>query len=111
MHPATCRAGDGSRFVRIVSTLVTAVPSGSYLVLAHPASDIRPAKMAEMTKRVNARMSGPGATMRDRAAITRFFDGLELLEPGVVQPQQWRPGPDIIGPSPVTAWCGVAQKR
>ncbi len=111
MHPATCRAGDGSRFVRIVSTLVTAVPSGSYLVLAHPASDIRPAKMAEMTKHVNARMSGPGATMRDRAAITRFFAGLELLDPGVVQPQQWRSGADITGPSQVTAWCGVARKR
>ncbi len=95
----------------IVSTLVTALPPGSYLVLAHPASDIRPAKMAEMTKRVNERMSGPRATMRDRAAITRFFDGLELLEPGVVQPQQWRPEPDVIGPSQVTAWCGVAQKR
>jgi hypothetical protein len=46
-----------------------------------------------MTRRVNERMSGPRATMRDRAAITRFFDGLELLEPGVVQPQQWRPDP------------------
>ncbi len=95
----------------IVSTLVNALPSGSYLVLAHPASDIRPEKMAEMTKRVNQRMSGPGATMRDRAAITRFFDGLELLEPGVVQPQQWRPEPGVINPSQVTAWCGVGQKR
>jgi len=94
----------------IVSTLVTDLPPGSYLVLAHPASDIRPAKMAEMTKRVNERMSGPKATMRDRAAITRFFDGLELLEPGVVQPQQWRPEPDVTSPSQVTAWCGVAQK-
>lgn len=58
----------------IVSTLVTALPSGSYLVLAHPASDIRPAKMAEMTKRVNARMSGPGPPcvtgLRSRASST-----------------------------------------
>jgi aryl-alcohol dehydrogenase-like predicted oxidoreductase len=34
------------------------------------------------------RAHGPKATMRDRAAITRLFDGLDLLEPGVVQPQQ-----------------------
>ncbi len=94
----------------IVMKLVDALPSGSYLVLAHPASDIRAAQMAEMTRRVNERMSGPGATMRDRAAITRFFDGLDLLEPGVVQPQQWRPGPGSDGPSQVTAWCGVARK-
>jgi hypothetical protein len=79
-------------------------------VLAHPASDIHAAKMAEMTRRVNERMSGPKATMRDRAAITRFFDGFELLEPGVVQPQQWRPGRAAHSPPPVTAWCGVARK-
>ena len=35
------------------------------------------------------------ATMRDRAAVSRFFDGLELVEPGVVQPQQWRPEPGV----------------
>jgi len=95
----------------IVATLVQALPSGSYLVLAHPASDIRAAKMAEMTRRVNERMSGPTATMRNRAAITRFFDGLDLLEQGVVQPQQWRPEPGALSAPQVTAWCGVAQKR
>ena len=95
----------------IVAELMGALPSGSYLVLAHPASDIRAAQMAEMTRRVNERMSGPRATMRDRAAITRFFDGLELVEPGVVQPQQWRPEPGMPSPPQVTAWCGVARKR
>jgi hypothetical protein len=95
---------------RIVTTLVDALPAGSYLVLAHPASDVRAASMAEMTRRVNERMSGPQATMRDRAAITRFFDGLELLEPGVVQPQQWRPEPVVTSPDQVTAWCGIARK-
>jgi S-adenosyl methyltransferase len=95
----------------IVAGLMGALPSGSYLVLAHPASDIRAAQMAEMTRRVNERMSGPRATMRDHAAITRFFDGLELVEPGVVQPQQWRPEPGMPGPPLVTAWCGVARKR
>jgi hypothetical protein len=49
--------------------------------------------------------------MRDRAAITRFFDGLDLVEPGVVQPQQWRPEPGMLSPPQVTAWCGVARKR
>jgi len=94
----------------VVATLTAALPAGSYLVLAHPASDVRPAKMAEMTRRVNERMSGPQATMRDRDAITRFFDGLDLVEPGVVQPQQWRPDPGVLSPLQVTAWCGVARK-
>jgi hypothetical protein len=95
----------------IVADLLRALPSGSYVVLSHPASDIRTAQMAEMTSRVNERMSGPKATMRDLAAVTRFFDGLELLEPGVVQPQQWRPEPGVVSPDQVTAWCGVARKR
>lgn len=95
----------------IVARIVQALPSGSYLVLAHPASDIHAARMAEMTRRVNERMSGPKATMRDQAAITRFFHGLELLQPGVVQPQQWRPEPGELAPLQVTAWCGVACKR
>jgi len=67
--------------------------------------------MAEMTRRVSQRMAGPQATMRDRAAITRFFEGLELLDSGVVQPQQWRPEPGVVRPDQVTAWCGVARKR
>ncbi len=94
----------------IVAALLQALPAGSYLVLSHPASDIRAAQMAEMTRRVNERMSGPQATMRDRAGVTRFFGGLDLLEPGVVQPQQWRPEPGVISPAQVTAWCGVARK-
>jgi S-adenosyl methyltransferase len=53
---------------------------------------------------------GPRATMRDRDAITRFFDGLDLVEPGVVQPQQWRPDPGALNLPQVTAWCGVARK-
>jgi hypothetical protein len=94
----------------VVSTLVQALPPSSYLALAHPASDIRSAEMAEMTRRVNQRMRGPQAAMRGRAAITRFFDGLDLLEPGVVQPQHWRPDPGALSPPQVTAWCGVARK-
>jgi hypothetical protein len=95
----------------IVAGLIDALPAGSYLVLAHPANDIRAAQMAEMTRRVNDRMTGPGATMRDRAAINRFFHGLELIEPGIVQPQLWRPELGAVSPRTVTAWCGVARKR
>ncbi|HUY47472.1 MAG TPA: SAM-dependent methyltransferase [Streptosporangiaceae bacterium] len=94
----------------IVGTLTQALPGGSYLLLSHPASDIRTTAVAEMTKRMNQRMSGSRATVRDRAEITRFFTGLDVLEPGVVQPQQWRPDPDEPAPPEVTAWCGVAVK-
>jgi len=92
----------------IVSTLMDAMPAGSYLVMTHVAADIEPEAMAEMAKRLNRLVAEKG-TMRDKAGVTRFFDGLELVEPGIVQPQRWRPA----GPVPdvnVTAWCGVARK-
>ncbi len=94
----------------IVGALLDAVPPGSYLLLAHPASDVRPAEIAEMMNRVNQRISGPQAMARDRAAVSRFFVRLDLLEPGVVQPQQWRPNPGQPGPAEVAAWCGAAVK-
>jgi hypothetical protein len=94
----------------IVARLLNALPLGSYLVLAHPASDIQPAAMAEMTRRVNERMRGTTATMRTYDQVVGFFNGLKLVEPGVVQPQRWRPGPTTETPAEVTAWCGVALK-
>jgi len=94
----------------IVARLMSRLAPGSYLVISHPASDIRPAAMAEMTRRVNARLTSASAAMRDRIAITSFFDGLTLVEPGVVQPQQWRPATAAGTAADVTAWCGVARK-
>ncbi len=92
----------------IVRALMAAVPAGSFLVLTHPAADIEAESMAEMARRLNRLVAQKG-TMRDNAQILRFFDGLELVDPGLVQPQHWRPaGP--VHSAPVTAWSGVARK-
>jgi len=50
-------------------------------------------------------------TLRTRAEITRFFDGMEMLDPGLVQVHRWRPGsaaPDDSGPIP--GYAGLARK-
>jgi hypothetical protein len=93
----------------IVATLMAAVPPGSYLMLSHPAGDIRTADVAEMARRVNARIGSVRGSMRSRADVTRFFNGLDLVEPGIEQPQWWHPA----GPIPqaeVAVWCGIARK-
>jgi hypothetical protein len=94
----------------VVRALLAGLPAGSYLVVSHPASDIRPDSVAEMTRRINQRLKGPKATVRDRDQMTRFFGGLELLEPGVVEPPQWRPDPGDPAPPDVTIWCGAGRK-
>ena len=74
---------------QIVAKLMDAVPSGSYLVLSHVASDIDPEQIAEATARLN-QLSRQHFTLRDHAQVLRFFEGLELLEPGVVRVEEWR---------------------
>jgi S-adenosyl methyltransferase len=93
----------------IVGRLMGELPSGSYLVLSHPASDIHPGQ-AEAQRRYNERVSTP-QTLRTRAEVTRFFDGLDLVPPGLVYVHAWRPGPDdIVPPNGVSAYGGVARK-
>jgi hypothetical protein len=78
---------DGAH--RMVAELVDALPSGSYLALSHATGDfIPPHVVAEMAKR-DASSKSP-VVGRDRAAYARFFDGLELVEPGIVTVARWR---------------------
>jgi SAM-dependent methyltransferase len=97
---------------QIVAGLMDALAPGSYLVISHPASDIQAEAMAKMASRLNERQrAADQVRFRTRAEISRFFDGLELIEPGLVQPPRWRPDPESFVPDhDVTAWCGVARK-
>ena len=93
----------------IVARLMDALPSGSYLAISHPASDIHPGQ-AEAQRRYNERVSTP-QTLRTRAEVSRFFEGLDLVPPGLVYVHTWRPGPDdIVPPDGVSAYGGVARK-
>jgi len=75
----------------IVARLMAAVPPGSWLAIFHPASDILASQMKTVAREVSVRAAAP-TTLRAKAEITRFFDGLDLLEPGLVQVHRWRPG-------------------
>jgi hypothetical protein len=91
----------------IVAEFMNAVPPGSYLSLTHPASDIEPEKAADIVDRLK-HLSYQQYTPRTRAQVLRFFDGLELVEPGLVQVQQWRPAIEV--PETFLVWAGVARK-
>jgi len=93
----------------IVTRLISAIPSGSFLVISHLASDVQPETMAEMGRRLNESMTQQ-FTMRTRAGVTSFFDGLDLLAPGVVLTHQWRPDTPADSTTPGVLWAGVARK-
>jgi S-adenosyl methyltransferase len=77
--------------------------------LSHPAKDIDAASMAKMAGALNQTMAEK-VTFRDQPAVARFFDGLELVEPGMVQASKWRPASEVEAASPAALWAGVARK-
>ncbi len=101
---------DDQQAHAIVNRLLDALPSGSYLAMAHPTQEVHSEKAAEVTRRWNE--SG-GAPIRacSRQELVAFFDGLELLEPGVVSASQWRPDPADSGTIvEVSTYCAVGRK-
>jgi hypothetical protein len=93
----------------IVTRLMSAVPAGSFLVVSHLASDVQTETMAEMRRRLNESMTQQ-FTMRTRAEVTRFFDGLRLVDPGVVLTHERRPDSAEESATPGVLWAGVAEK-
>ena len=99
--------GDEDDPYGIVGQIMNVVPSGSYLAISHLASDIEPEKMNEARDRVN-RISYQQYTHRSHAGVLRFFDGLEMVEPGLVEVQHWRPAIESHRTTP--GWCGLGRK-
>jgi S-adenosyl methyltransferase len=98
----------------IASRLLDALPSGSYLALSHLTGDFDPQAWAGVAA-VYAK-SGVIMKVRSLPEIERFFDGLDLAEPGVVSLPRWRPDPGDGQESPpsdaaVSVYGGVARKR
>lgn len=93
---------------RIVTRLMAGVPGGSYLMLCHPAID-QYAGAAEAMARLNRSMEQQ-RTLRAYADVERFFAGLDLLQPGLVRPSEWRPDSPEEAARPSAAWVGVARK-
>jgi hypothetical protein len=99
---------DDNQARDIVAQLIDAVPSGSYLTIAHGCHDINRAEADDIVAFWNERGT-PKIRHRSSAQIAQFFHGLELLEPGVVPCSRWRPDPDDPNID-VNQYCGVARK-
>ena len=83
----------------LVARLRDALPPGSALVLCHACREGRPDQVGPHQD-IYARTRTP-LTMRGHEEIAAFFDGFELVDPGVVYLTQWRPdSPEAVGPDP-----------
>jgi hypothetical protein len=93
----------------ILDRLLAALPAGSYLVVSHVTDDFD-SERARAAAAAYDKASAP-IVLRSRAAVTGFFDGLELVEPGVAHLPWWRPeGEPPEGSDRIWYYSGVARK-
>jgi hypothetical protein len=93
----------------IVAALAGACPAGSYLALSHPARDqVAVAVRAETSL---TRSIGQKVTFRTQAQVAAYATGLDLIEPGVVPVQDWRPDSVRDLNSPPTAMWGLVARK
>jgi hypothetical protein len=95
----------------IFQTLRQALPPGSYVVMSHATGDYLTPEEYAFSVKANAR-SGVPFRLRSREEFSRFFDGLELLPPGIGSVVEWRsdvPPQDHPSVEDVSMTCAVAR--
>ncbi|WP_254716721.1 SAM-dependent methyltransferase [Actinomadura sp. WMMB 499] len=93
----------------IVRRLTDALPSGSYLALYDATNVVDPAT-AEAIQIWN-RSAEPPYILRTPDQLAGFFEGMEMVPPGLVSCPLWHPEPTDIGtPEEIDEFCGVARK-
>jgi S-adenosyl methyltransferase len=75
---------------RIIATFRNALPPGSYLALSHGTADLHDHATVSAAATIYDQATAP-LVLRSHAQISGFFDGFDLIEPGVVQVPLWRP--------------------
>lgn len=84
-----------------------ALAPGSYVVISHGTADGNPGQVADAHE-LYARSTAP-FQLRSHGEILRFFDGLELIEPGLVRIPLWRPDTTetVADPERIAGYAGV----
>ncbi|GAA0383318.1 SAM-dependent methyltransferase [Microbispora corallina] len=85
---------DDEEAGKIVAALRTPLAAGSYLVVSHGSIGELSEGQEEEGRKVFSQTSVPGTTSRSLDQVRAFFDGLDLVEPGVVPLHEWRPDAD-----------------
>jgi hypothetical protein len=94
----------------IVATLMAAVPPDSYLVVSHLGSDLFERELLESLKEAFGGKMQQQLTWRSRTEVARFFEGTDLVEPGLVRIEEWRPDTANDGHES-HGWAAVGRKR
>ena len=96
----------------ILATLRDALPDGSYLALSHATADFHPPGTKDEAAAAYQNATAP-LQLRAHPEIAAYFDGFDLLEPGLVQAPLWRPDSRAPRPKDLTKigiYAGVGRR-
>jgi hypothetical protein len=102
---------DGDDPHAIVAGLIDAVPSGSYLALSHLGPEFFDPETLREAQDASGRRVQQQMTWRNREQVARFFEGTDLVEPGLVRVEEWRAEPGPSGTDRSSLWGAVGRKR
>jgi S-adenosyl methyltransferase len=88
---------------------LAAVPSGSYLAVSHASSDIDSDLLSAAARSYNTHSATP-ITLRSKPEVARFFDGLDLVPPGITSLGHWTPGATETAPARLPTYTALARK-
>ncbi|MFF8658735.1 SAM-dependent methyltransferase [Streptomyces huasconensis] len=96
----------------LVDRLMSALPPGSHLLLSHGTGEFTPDTARQAAELYKAR--GMTLALRTRAEVERFFEGYEMVDPGVAVVDRWKPEPGETAPEagegPTPAYGAVGRK-
>ena len=94
----------------IVARLMDAVPSGSCLAISHLGREFLPPETLRQMQDLSRGNIQQEFAYRSRDEVARFFARLDLVEPGIVPLQDWRPEPGAANTGTSAMWCAVGRK-
>jgi hypothetical protein len=95
----------------LVARVMDAMPPGSYLVASHLGSELLEQEAKQGFEGIVSRTAQQQYIGRNSEEMGRFFEGMDLVEPGLVRVEEWRPDPDAGETGRSALWCAVGRKR
>jgi trans-aconitate methyltransferase len=99
---------DSDEPYKVVARLLDELCPGSYLAISHPAGDMDP--RAVKAAAILDTMSAEKRTMRGHDQVKLFFAGTDLLPPGLVPVNKWRPESELQASGTMARWAGLGHK-
>ena len=95
----------------IVAKVMDALPSGSYLAVSHLGLELLDQEAKQGFEDIVSRTAQQQYIGRSHEQMARFFEGMDLVEPGLVRVEEWRPEPGTGDTGRSVLWGAVGRKR